>query len=151
MTTILDFLKNGKLGPVSLGDTKDKVEAILGKPDDTSISRKPQVLKYGCIQLSFYWDKELKASSLNSIHLYFDNKNIVFPASLCMEGWIPNNQIKHYDFLERCKESEISIEKYEQLTFANSQTSYKSIANVIIVFDTEANSDNLVSMHITKR
>jgi len=78
MASILEFIKTGKLGSVSLGISKEEIENILGKPDDVSVSRKPRIYKYGSLQLAFCWDKEKGKGLLNSIYMNFENSKPLF-------------------------------------------------------------------------
>lgn len=151
MTSIIEFVKTGKLGSISLDVTKNNVEKFLGKPDDVSISRKPTILKYGALQLAFYKESILKDEILNSIHLYFDDDKITFPDALKLEGWIPSQKTDQMEFLELLRSNNVEAIEDIQHTFKNLQVGYKSVANVVIVFNVEANQDKLVSIHLTRR
>lgn len=149
MASILEFIKNGNLDFISLGVTKENIENKLGKPDDMSVSRKPVILKYGSMQLSFNWDKSKNEAILCSIHLYFDD-DIIFPKELCLQGWIPDMQTGQKELLKQVIEQNIALDEDKRLSFDNSQKAYKSSANVTVIFDIENNNDRLASIHLAK-
>ncbi len=53
MAALEQFLRTGELGPIRPGMTEAEVIALLGPPQDESVSRHPQILKYGGLQLTF--------------------------------------------------------------------------------------------------
>lgn len=150
MASIVEFIKTGKLGFLYLGISKGKVEEILGKPSDFSLSKKPVILKYDALQLSFFGEREGNGAFLNSIHLYFDDR-IVFPKELCLKGWIPTNHATQNELFERAEKDGIILKKNKQLTFGDSQAGYESDVGVTIIFDTEDKKDRLISINVTKR
>jgi hypothetical protein len=54
-----------------LGQQKNNIVDLLGAPEDSSISNKPLILKYGQLQLALY------KNVLSSIHIYFDENTYV--------------------------------------------------------------------------
>lgn len=148
MASILEFIKTGKLGPISLGDSKEDVENILGDPDDVSISRKPRILRYSSLQLAFYWDKERKVGLLNSIHMYFDNEKTSFPEVLCLDGWIPDNEVSTDLFLKNALKYGINLRRDDNSIFDVQQIRYISDMNVTVIFDAKDKGYNLASIHL---
>lgn len=55
--SIVDILKEGKFGPVEIGDTKEEVISKFGKPDDFDSMGGTNIWKYAGVELHF-WDKE---------------------------------------------------------------------------------------------
>lgn len=151
MSSIMEFINTGKLDFLILGISKGYIEGVLGKPDDISISKKPVIIKYGALQLSFYWDKVKNDTVLNSIHLYFDDSKNVLPQKLDLKGWMPNNRTCQKELLEQALQNRATLEIDKKLSIDNMQIGYKSSAGVTIIFEIENKKDNLVSMHITKR
>jgi len=71
MATLEQFLDTGDLGPIHAGMIQAEVIALLGPPQDESVSRSPKTLKYGGLQLSFHKNGEASDSGLQHIGLYF--------------------------------------------------------------------------------
>jgi hypothetical protein len=98
MTTLFDFLFTGNLGPIHLGMSKDQASRILGEPDDRSIQKKPEIWKYGRLQLAFRREKGSPSSSLAFIALYFNRSNDALPPALAILGWWPSENTTLEEF-----------------------------------------------------
>lgn len=75
---LIEFLRTGNLGPLALGMARKEVEEILGKPEDSSRSRRNQPVcwKYGNLQV---W---IQQEVLTFIGLYFPDEQFQLPAVL---------------------------------------------------------------------
>ncbi len=71
MVRLEQFLKTGELGPIHPGMRETGVKTLLGPPQDESISRHPQILKYGGLQLTFLNGREAEERGLVHIGLYY--------------------------------------------------------------------------------
>jgi hypothetical protein len=71
MATLKQFLQTGELGPIHPGMSQAEVTALLGPPQDESVARHPQILKYGGLQLTFLGQPGSADRSLAHIGLYF--------------------------------------------------------------------------------
>jgi hypothetical protein len=71
MATLEQFLRTGELGPLRTGMSQAEVTALLGPPEDTSVARNPQILKYGGLQLWFLTRQGTGERWLAHIGLYF--------------------------------------------------------------------------------
>ncbi len=71
MASLKKFLQTGELGPIRPGMSQSDVIALLGSPSDESVSKHPQILKYGGLQLTFLNRPGAKERWLAHIGLYF--------------------------------------------------------------------------------
>ena len=145
MVSILSFLDTGKIGYISPGVTRNFVEDILGKSEDISLSKKPLILKYGSLQLSFNKNSD-KTYVLNSIHLYFDEEKISFPQKLELKGWIPNKDTTFEDFMEKIESCNFELKEDQLHTFKElGQRGYKTKSGVVVIIK----NGQLDSMHLS--
>ena len=79
-TSLLEFFRTGTLVPLAIGMSRQEVESYLGEPDDVSVSRKPQIWKYGPLQLTF---DNTRQYALSGIGLYTSDLDESLPAALC--------------------------------------------------------------------
>ncbi|PUA41011.1 hypothetical protein C8Z91_01050 [Paenibacillus elgii] len=144
MSSFMKFIQTGMLGEISLGLKRDTVKALLGEPQDISVSSTPYILKYGSLQLSF--SSNDPHATLQSVHLYFD-EIVEFPHGLQLEGWLPNKSVSAEQFFIHAEHFNVVLEEDEQHTFKNLQIGFKSKADVIVVFMIEEESAKLYSIH----
>jgi hypothetical protein len=71
MATLEQFLRDGILGPIRPGMSEAEVLARLGPPPDVSITKHPQILKYGGLQLTFFRQEDKQDRVLAHVGLYF--------------------------------------------------------------------------------
>lgn len=90
MATLEGFLRNGQLGPISLGMTPSDVMTALGEPHQTSSKSKPLLLKYGPIQLSFWRRPNHKIHQLREIALIYQPFVEPLPIALAFSDWTPS-------------------------------------------------------------
>ncbi|MNB99761.1 hypothetical protein D3C75_470600 [compost metagenome] len=147
MNSLISFIQTGNLGEILIGMERKTIEDLLGTPQDISISKKPTIVKYGSIQLSFPSDKSNE--KLDSIHIYFDEA-IEFPKQLQLEGWLPNNGIGLQEFVGDTKIFNIKLIEDKKHTFKNLQIGLKSEVGVIIIFNIEEGLEKLNSMHLSE-
>jgi len=90
MSTILDFLIEGRLADIAGGDSEADVRERLGDPDDIAVQSNPTIWKYGPIQLAFLRGRSDPGSTLKSIYIAFDTGEPL-PERVRVEGWWPNS------------------------------------------------------------
>ena len=81
MATLEQFLREGALGPIYLGMAEAEAVAFLGPPQDSSVGRRPQILKYGGLQLSFMGAAGAADRVLAHVGLYFGPHDEPIPAA----------------------------------------------------------------------
>jgi hypothetical protein len=86
MATLEAFMKSGHLGPLVLGSSPNDVMAVLGEPDGISRKSNPLLLKYGCVQLTFWKPRDGK-HELREITVDFQNVSEPAPSSLEFADW----------------------------------------------------------------
>jgi hypothetical protein len=79
MGTLKQFLQTGDLGPIHPGMSEEEVIDLLGPPQDRSVSKHPQILKYGGLQLTFLRRPEAADRVLAHIGLYYGPSTEPFP------------------------------------------------------------------------
>jgi hypothetical protein len=72
MATLEEFVRTGHLGPIILGVSPTDVMTVLGEPDDISKKANPLILKYGCVQLTFWKALKERPPQLREIVVTFD-------------------------------------------------------------------------------
>src|SRR5258708_16656516 len=90
MATLVELLKTGRLDGISVGISRDEVRALLGEPEDVSISKFPQTWKYGPLQLAFYKSADGSNPLLASISMYFPEPDLRFPAAIKTARCLPS-------------------------------------------------------------
>lgn len=132
-STILGFIKSGVINGARLGMTLDEAKESLGDPTDMSVNRKPLVLKYDDLELTFYRCKEGWILSSINIHNFDGEINLPF----ALEGWAPTEQTTVDEFVQRVDEAGISILPDESHSFAGRQVGYRSECGVLVLWDLE--------------
>lgn len=145
-----NFIKTGILGEISLGVTISSVQEYLGSPEDVSISRKPIILKYGSLQLTFYREKSRNEAILDSINIYFDDE-VRLHEKLGKQGWFPKSKMCRDEFLEKLDGIGIRMEVDKQHTLNETQKAYKSEAGVIVIFNLKEKIETLASVFLAAK
>ncbi|HEV3256903.1 MAG TPA: hypothetical protein VG013_08500 [Gemmataceae bacterium] len=89
MATLKQFLQTGELGPIHPGMSETEVIALLGPPQDESVARHPQILKYGGLQLTFLRHSEAAARRLAHVGLYFRPRAEPIPEPTLLADFTP--------------------------------------------------------------
>jgi hypothetical protein len=108
MVSFDEFLRTGQIGPLAVGMTRDAVRDLVGDPDDTSISKSPEIWKYGPIEVSYYRTPDGSEPFLASILYHFDGTSPT-PPPLSPSGWRPTHETSVEDFRAHLKEIEIPV------------------------------------------
>jgi hypothetical protein len=103
-----EFMKSGRLGPLTVGMSRDAVADHLGAPEATSIQKNPLIWKYGPVELSFQGVSEESDPSLTSITWYLRD-GAALPEALRLEGWLPTPGTTFEEFRDHLKGAGIAI------------------------------------------
>ena len=98
MTTLEQFLKTGQLGPLVLGMPPFEVASILGEPQEQSRKNNPLLLKYGCLQLTFWKQADQRRSQLREVAIYCQPNNRPLPDPVQMTDWDPCGALTEASF-----------------------------------------------------
>lgn len=110
MTSFVEFLKTGRLGPVSVGMARDDVRMALGEPRDVSVNRFPRIWKYGPLQLTFYKSTDESEPFLASIVLHFYSDPMEhLPEGLALTDWGERGPIDYSEFRDYLTVHGISV------------------------------------------
>ncbi len=120
---IEQFLRNGRLGELHLGLTRNDVRRLLGDPADYSENNK--IWKYGGLQVSFSLD------SLSFIGLYFDNGVLTLPAVMGELTFMENN-IENFERFMLANRIEYTVNN--TLTFDDQKTLHLIPSQVNVTF-----------------
>jgi len=83
-------MRTGHLGPVILGMSPKDVMDALGEPEGASRKSNPLVLKYGCVQLSFWKAPNQGVPQLREIVITYQPVFEAAPESLAFRDWSLN-------------------------------------------------------------
>jgi hypothetical protein len=109
MMSFDDFLKTGQIGQLATGLSRDAVRDLLGNPSDTSVGRRPEIWKYGPIELAFYVGPEGSEPFLTSITYHFGRPSSPIPDPLNCAGWLPTGETSLEDFRTHLAEVGIPV------------------------------------------
>jgi len=96
--TLREFLETGRLGDIRLGMTRAEAQALLGPPEDISLT-KDAVWKYGSLQLYFHENR------LWLIALYFPWDELRLPNAFEAVGYLPSRATTLQEFRKFLAES----------------------------------------------
>lgn len=82
-------MRTGHLGPVILGMSPVDAMRVLGDPDDTSRKTNPLLMRYGCVQLSFWKAPKQPTHQLREIVIAFQPEFTYLPGELEFTDWNP--------------------------------------------------------------
>ena len=108
MASFDEFLRTGQIGRLTTGLTRDAVREFLGDPGDTSVRKKPEIWKYGPMELVFYRIEEDNTARLTSIAFQMSDP-APLPASLRLTGWMPTSSTTFDQFLAYLDESGMRV------------------------------------------
>lgn len=97
MATLEEFMRTGQLGAVILGASPSDVMTALGDPDDISKKTNPLILKYRCVQLTFWKAPKERTPQLREIVLAFQPFEPP-PEFLEITDWNPQEPPSERDF-----------------------------------------------------
>ena len=97
MATLEEFMRTGQLGAVILGASPTDVMTALGDPDDISKKTNPLILKYGCVQLTFWKAPKERTPQLREIVLAFQPFEPP-PEFIEITDWNPHEPPSERDF-----------------------------------------------------
>jgi hypothetical protein len=123
---VLRFLRSGQLLSLHLGVPASAVRRLLGQPEDmSSAKRRPQLLKYGGLQLG------IDRGFVSFIGLYFSKDSplptVLGPTETC------SSQMHPHELTEILRKNSVGFEKYDSLTF-DEQFCLRTEAGVRILF-----------------
>jgi hypothetical protein len=86
MATLEEFIQTGHLGPLILGLSPNDVMAELGDPDEISRKTNPLILKYGCVELTF-WKPRDAGHNLREITIDFGSLREPLSPAIEFSDW----------------------------------------------------------------
>jgi hypothetical protein len=103
-----EILIEGKFGPISLGDSKEKVLEVLGKPDDVhgSLTEGYSGVFYGDVEVFFNED------ALESFHIHRFEGHPKFSDRHDFDPWIIKRNMPLWEFVETLNREEIPFEAF---------------------------------------
>jgi hypothetical protein len=101
MATLDEFMRTGHLASVTLGMSPNDVMAALGEPEDISKKSNPLILRYGCVQLTFWKTPSQHIPQLRDITITYQTNYGPPPESLTFTDWSPTeppteNEFKYF-------------------------------------------------------
>jgi hypothetical protein len=66
-----DFLRSGRLGPITIGASQNEIVSEFGEPMDVLLQKNPQILRYGPIEFGLMREKGTTSAHLKSIAFRF--------------------------------------------------------------------------------
>jgi len=155
--SLVAFLKTGALPQLEMKATKNYVRSKLGDPDDVSIKKKPEIWKYGSVQLSFW------AGVLAGVSIYFDSERS-FPECLQVESLF-EEKLAYEEFETYARSNGVMLTAEQSTTFqkapeeldrtpclALGQAGFWSQAGVQVIFEVQRDGTSwLDSMHMFKQ
>ena len=107
-----EFLKNGTLGSLHLGLSRNDVRGLLGEPPEYSgPGWKQEIWKYSNLELAFWKD------ALSFIGLSFDDGRAMLPEALIADGNMTLESDREEDVKEFLQANRIDFMAEEELTF----------------------------------
>jgi len=134
MDTLIGLLCAGELDGIALGASKNTVMAKLGSPDDVSVQKNPEILKYGSLELTFYRSKRDTPATLQYFRIDF-RTNPCLPERLSWIGWRPGSSVSVDEFTTYLQGRTEAIER--QFTVSEDRT-IEDRAQVRLEFDSGA-------------
>ena len=132
-STLIQFLTQGKLGPLEIGLTRKDVRLVLGDPEDWPVGedkRSASIWKYEDLELSFVNDELL------GIWIEFHDR-LQLPEALGIQGYFPNASTSRQQIMEFVERHKLEYQVDEQLTF-DSQTCYIfASSHIRVIFYTD--------------
>jgi len=83
-TDVLEFLRSGSFGSLSVGSLENEIRSVLGAPDASSVQSNPAIWKYRSLELT------LSQGILVGISIYFSKEPVGLPSSIALTGWKPD-------------------------------------------------------------
>jgi len=137
MDSLLYFVSTGHLGPISPGDSKERLRTLLGDPEGVSLI-KADIWKYGSVQFFFGNKSSKRDKIIDLICIYFwDGVPVQFPEGLNITGWIPDSNTTLSEFRKLCNESGIELTEDPRHTFIepDGQIGLVSLGGTHVIFD----------------
>jgi hypothetical protein len=98
MSTLKNFLHTGELDGICMGMAREAAEAVLGEPSAVSVGNKPRILKYGNVELGFYWQAETRTSGLAHVSVYFRVPSENYHTVTRFADWTVSQRTKSDEF-----------------------------------------------------
>lgn len=131
MATLEEFLKAGRLGPISLGMGPVEVMTAVGEPDETSKKTNLLTIKYGPVQLVFWSKPKQRNQDLREILLSYKPSFKKLPKPLRLSDWNYSSAPSESDFLAYLKR--IDFHPVHTVT-GESETQLIFISGVVALF-----------------
>jgi hypothetical protein len=92
MADILELLRSGSFGELTIGSRQEDIHSLLGQPELTSVQTNPTIYTYGSLELS------LDSDRLIGIAIYFSKGVFRLPSALSLTGWKPDSSCSMMEF-----------------------------------------------------
>jgi hypothetical protein len=124
---LVTFLKEGRLGPLAPGMTREEVVSACGEPESRAPNHTPDIWTYGSLQLSFVEDR------LYFVQIEFQGMLPKVPPAIVPEEDFFPGILVYEGFLRFLAENNVSWHVLQSLTF-DRQVALETGASVTIVF-----------------
>jgi hypothetical protein len=150
MSAFVDYFSRGVLGTVALADSRDTVLAALGQPEDVSVSKKPEIWKYGSLQLSFANTKRGMPAPVDFIGVYFSETPFRLPEKAEPDDWLPDNGTTPEQLSRYLAPYGLALERAEALSFGT-QLGFRVAKYGCVVFELIDGKAMLASAQVMMR
>jgi hypothetical protein len=141
MVDLLEFLRSGSLGALSVGSSENEIRAALGAPEMVSAQSNPIVWKYRSLELTLSHD------SLVGIALYFWKEPVDFPSSVALTGWKPDRTWSIGEFMKSLDLLGITWQTHP-LVDDEDWKGFQTQAGVSVYFDVDGSQSSLHSIQL---
>jgi len=102
--SLLTLLREGALGPLRIGSSRESVTSLLGPPSDVSTIRlshsgPPAILKYGDVEFHFGSPSEQHLTLIHADVLTGPGRTVAFTARVSLDPWVLCPSLSVTEFL----------------------------------------------------
>lgn len=118
--------QTGRFGPVRVGNTRDDVLRVFGKPEKYSKPKGDEIWAYGPVQFFFRWDRTHQQGFLWLIVLNYWEEYQPFRLSTSTQpvGWLPSYETTFADIQAYATEYSLMLKKDSIYPVTNEEQEY---------------------------